>query len=834
MTTTIREINPRWHSHGPSDATNVSSASVGAEKQLRWGIGLEGGKSGIGFAGTSPPAQQLDLGQEFDVGTLRYFNTPISGVPVGEVTLELEFVYQDLSSFKFDLELEIDNTSDGGGPPGSDDVIETKKNFPITIDVKGTKFDLLGFRVAGGGIEDEIRCAEDATTSATLVAQLISTPKEEEHCIPGEFDPVFNPDRCTVPPVCPISPELIIEDCGIPEAPPSMTDCPEIDIPAFAGIADAGPAGPGEPGPPGEPGAPGCTPQITVSYSTYYVHDCHNQGITAATINLPPCDVHIHFTLYICKPYYAGHNCCVYVCCNGVWTLLDGGDWCQGYQGGTTTTTPYPQYDGPQIITAPQSDCTEDGVVQIKCPCVVTTTPQRYCVEPPCGFVGGCRLMENIMDVTNIRGTCLCNFEDTATYDGSKWVANSTDCDGDYIALSCYSYGSGRWQFVVNCQGEMVTAEATVTDNGDNTCTFNGRFVPGENGLDACCPGSGSVNITFTGTKCQTATTTTQAPPDCVETDCSENNCSNIPGTISLAVGSGSACSWPTTAVYNPSTGCWEANSTDCDDGKISLCCVGGIFRATLTENGVTDTVTANAFDGGSCFINGTWNSPPFPADIAFSARYDWCDPDPPPPPPEGCIDAGCDGCGEDVINEFEARGTVTVTGGGCCQYDSNIDHDGGNCWSARELGCPDNTANIELCCDGPWHIGMNCNGGSHEEFPTITDNGDTCDFEVDIDSNQFGTECCSGTGTGDIHIKVTLTKCCSEERTTCYWEWVWLIPPDPESGVEGEGEWRLIDGDMSLFWLTQLCDGCICNTPPPIPTNPFEGQQAETKANCS
>ena len=83
---------------------------------------------------------------------------------------------------------------------------------------------------------------------------------------------VFNPKKCTIPDVPPIEDMPVIVDCEVPESPPPIMDCPDLDLPipailgwigfeCYGGPYGPPPGGPpGVPGPPGPPGPPGGPP----------------------------------------------------------------------------------------------------------------------------------------------------------------------------------------------------------------------------------------------------------------------------------------------------------------------------------------------------------------------------------------------------------------------------------------------------------------------------------------------------------------------------------------------------------------------------------------------
>lgn len=521
MTTTIREINSSWTAYAPSALTTVSTSSVGNQAQIRWGIPVTG-KSGLGFEGTSPPIQEIGLGQEFVVGVLTHYNFTVTPDELAtSATLSIEFVFGNLLTATFSLQFDVEETPNAPGPPSSDDVITFNTGFPQTITAGGTTIELLGFRDPNSGLTvSEFVSPEGGENTASLIARLVATPEEEDHCVPGAFTPVFAPEKCVITPVCPISDEPIIDDCVIPDAPEPITDCPDIDIPVSVAVPPILP-----PIPPPPPGDPGCTPVITVSFSVVYVHDCSLQGVIALTFDLPPCDVHIHFIFFVCQPYYERYYCCVYQCCNGAWQLLQGGANCKLVPRPTTSTTepqydPYLYVDNIQQIYPPahSGNCTVEGEILVICPCDLTTTTTTVTCNP-IECAGGAT-DQVLVEVTNSTfGSCTCVWDPVAAKTATGWEVTSATagCESSKIEISCT--GANTWSVTLTCDG-VTTVAADDVQYVQISETEYQLVAIFNDGVD-CCEGKtivvvtlrGCVPSTTTSTTTSTSTTTTTGGP---------------------------------------------------------------------------------------------------------------------------------------------------------------------------------------------------------------------------------------------------------------------------------------------------------------------------------
>lgn len=75
--------------------------------------------------------------------------------------------------------------------------------------------------------------------------------------------PVFDPTKCPVEEIPRITDFVFIDDCHIPQSPPIIQECPDLDV-ALPGGGPGGPGGIGPPGPAGPAGLNGLPKKVTV------------------------------------------------------------------------------------------------------------------------------------------------------------------------------------------------------------------------------------------------------------------------------------------------------------------------------------------------------------------------------------------------------------------------------------------------------------------------------------------------------------------------------------------------------------------------------------------
>ncbi|MEQ8756051.1 MAG: THxN family PEP-CTERM protein [Coleofasciculus sp. G1-WW12-02] len=174
----------------PPGGNTVEFFNVGNESQVRWGVPFSSSdaKSGLGFTGVT--TKTFDVGDMFELGTLRHFNNVTSTFsPVADAAnlgITLDFSSPDVEQ-TFTFNFAIDNTPNAGpcqvGSPPCADIVTFPSAFPTeTFNIGGVDYtlELLGFRdsVTGDPV-GEFVSAENGTNSATLFAKITTPPSEK-------------------------------------------------------------------------------------------------------------------------------------------------------------------------------------------------------------------------------------------------------------------------------------------------------------------------------------------------------------------------------------------------------------------------------------------------------------------------------------------------------------------------------------------------------------------------------------------------------------------------------------------------------------------------------
>jgi hypothetical protein len=182
---TIDAINGTWTN--VVGGTNVGFYTVGDEVQIRWGNPIDNGaiptdQSGLGFTGAAPPQLVFDVGEFFEIGTLRHFNNVIRWGAVDAADLVISLVFSDPvlvagQTFTF----QIDETPNSGpcsvGSPPCPDIIGFPSAFAEeTFDIGGVDhtLEIAGFQTSlGGSLVDAFVSPENGTNSALLVGRVV-------------------------------------------------------------------------------------------------------------------------------------------------------------------------------------------------------------------------------------------------------------------------------------------------------------------------------------------------------------------------------------------------------------------------------------------------------------------------------------------------------------------------------------------------------------------------------------------------------------------------------------------------------------------------------------
>ncbi len=183
----------------PVGGTNVNYQTVGLENQIRWGVSTGFGQSGLGFTGVDPdPNLVVPFGTNFQIGTLRHFNNPISaGSAATSATLTLATIFATPPlSVNFLYSTTIDETPNAtpcvypSTTPCADKIsISTVPSQ--TFFYQGQELTLASFFLdSSGNPTSSLISQEGGTTSANVYGRLT---KPGENPVPGPEDTVPGP-----------------------------------------------------------------------------------------------------------------------------------------------------------------------------------------------------------------------------------------------------------------------------------------------------------------------------------------------------------------------------------------------------------------------------------------------------------------------------------------------------------------------------------------------------------------------------------------------------------------------------------------------------------------
>jgi hypothetical protein len=187
---TVSSTNGSWSNVIGGGATVDFSDGVavlygnGSENQVRWGTPLDTEQSGLGFTGVAPPPVSFGVGEAFQVGQLRFFNTPIAagtGVDDVDLTVDMAFSEPPGQSGPFTFTLQVVETPNTGplASPANDDFIVFPSGFPsktFTIDGNIYTLELRGFGSSPDNIVPEFRAPEDMINTTLLWGEVNIIP----------------------------------------------------------------------------------------------------------------------------------------------------------------------------------------------------------------------------------------------------------------------------------------------------------------------------------------------------------------------------------------------------------------------------------------------------------------------------------------------------------------------------------------------------------------------------------------------------------------------------------------------------------------------------------
>ena len=255
MSLQIKAVTAKWQNGLPTTA-NLVENNLKRETRIHWGTPDNGGtlQSSFGFSGVIPPVKFLQTGDRFNLGVLRHFNHRVDCPCLETIDLVLTLDVADDGQHVITIPIAHNETDNITGDSVLDsDIVTLSGGFPqdLTFPANGgtATIRLVGFKTEAGTLVTEFTSPENSVNQVWLIADVI----DDGWVIPVcdvDVKSVFNPAGCVIDCVPPIEDWAIINDCGIPDAPPPIMDCPAIDIPT--GVIVNPPLPPYPPNPPPE------------------------------------------------------------------------------------------------------------------------------------------------------------------------------------------------------------------------------------------------------------------------------------------------------------------------------------------------------------------------------------------------------------------------------------------------------------------------------------------------------------------------------------------------------------------------------------------------------
>lgn len=146
---------------------------------------------------------------------------------------------------------------------------------------------------------------------------------------------LFTTGKCGLPAITPIPALPFIDDCGIPIAPVTITDCNDVDLP-FPG-ADGGDGPPGADGIPGANGLHGAdgqdgftaTPIVIAESFRIIVYDPASISLSVSIMEIAENTFLLTFFFYLYVPAWQRDTCCYWVRCGGSWHRIGINEDCE-------------------------------------------------------------------------------------------------------------------------------------------------------------------------------------------------------------------------------------------------------------------------------------------------------------------------------------------------------------------------------------------------------------------------------------------------------------------------------------------------------------------------
>jgi hypothetical protein len=156
----------------------------GLQDQIRWGVDIGNGQSGLGFTGVEDDGDftptNIILDTPFEIGELVHFNNSVQlGSSVSAADLEITMSFAGLDDISFIFTLGVDETDNFPGPPLSDDIISFPNSIASqTFEIEGQEYALmlLGFGNTPDDLVSEFVSPEGTNNATLLWGKIVPVP----------------------------------------------------------------------------------------------------------------------------------------------------------------------------------------------------------------------------------------------------------------------------------------------------------------------------------------------------------------------------------------------------------------------------------------------------------------------------------------------------------------------------------------------------------------------------------------------------------------------------------------------------------------------------------
>jgi hypothetical protein len=191
---TVNSVQGTWGNVEGAGSTLVGNGT----NEIRWGDpATQAGKSGLRFDGAFPPVADVNLDENFVLGTLTHFNFPVyaPAATAADLTIALDLA-GTIEAFDFGFTIDETPNTSGACPAFQqsgvpcDDKITFNSDFSSSTFLVGSKeytLQLIGFSSTNDGSNpvSQFITQENLANNAFLVGRLTSPPDVESTPEPG-------------------------------------------------------------------------------------------------------------------------------------------------------------------------------------------------------------------------------------------------------------------------------------------------------------------------------------------------------------------------------------------------------------------------------------------------------------------------------------------------------------------------------------------------------------------------------------------------------------------------------------------------------------------------